>query len=226
MKTLKIDIIHDVVCSWCPIAYANLNQALGNLGMEADICFLPFELNPDMGPEGESIDAHLARRYQWDKVRCQEYRKNLLLVADQAGVCIDFAKRSHYYNTNKAHRLLHWSEGFNKQQPMNELLIDAYFKQGLDISDPQVLLALAEQVGLDRSKAEQALSSNIINQQLMMKKQRVAQLALSSVPAMIFNQSTLITGSNSPEYFEQAIIALANKSARSTHFNLTSLEET
>lgn len=52
MKALKIEMIHDVVCSWCPIGYANLKQALKNLAIEADISFLPSELNPGMGPKG------------------------------------------------------------------------------------------------------------------------------------------------------------------------------
>jgi len=65
MKTLKIEMIHDVVCSWCPIGYANLQQALRNLNMEADIYFLPSELNPEMGPMGEGIEEYFERRYQW-----------------------------------------------------------------------------------------------------------------------------------------------------------------
>ena len=79
-------MVHDVVCSWCLIGYANLKQALRNLDMEADICFLPYELNPEMGPKGEGIDDHLARRYQWTRSKLGEYRKHLLAVAKQAGV--------------------------------------------------------------------------------------------------------------------------------------------
>ncbi len=208
MKTLKIEMAHDVVCSWCPIGYANLQQALRNLDIEADIYFLPSELNPDMGPMGEGIEEHFERRYQWSPSRQKNYRKNLLAVAEQAGVCIDVSRRTHYYNSNKAHRLIHWSEAYKRQQAMNELLIDAYFKRGLDISNTQVLLGIAEQLGLDRSLAEQALVSNEINQQLLLKKKRVQQFEISSLPAFIFNERTLVTGSNSVEYFEQAILSL------------------
>lgn len=208
MKTLKVEMVHDVVCSWCPIGYTNLKQALHNLDIEADIHFLPFELNPDMGSTGEDIDVHLARRYQWSQSKRSDYRKHLLAVAEQAGVCIDFSKRTHYYNSNKAHRLMHWSEGFGRQQAMNELLIDAYFKRGLDISNTEVLLDLVEQLGLECSEAEQALISNEVTQQLLFKKKRVQQLALSSVPAFIFDENTLVTGSNSVEYFEQTITGL------------------
>jgi len=205
MNKLKIEMIHDVVCSWCPIGYANLKQALKNLAIDAEFYFLPFELNPGMEVQGEDINDHLAQRYGWSESNRRDYRQNLLAVAEQAGVAMDFSKRTHYYNTNQAHRLIHWCEGFDKQQAMNELLIDAYFKQGLDINNSQVLLNLVEQLGLDRSQAEVALNSAATKQQLAIKKQRVQQAEITSVPAFIFNNRTLVTGSNSVEYFEQAL---------------------
>ncbi len=211
MKKLKIEMMHDVVCSWCPIGYANLKQALKNLAIEADFNFLPFELNPDMGKEGEGIDEHLGRRYGWSEDRRKDYRQHLLGVAGQAGVTMDFSKRTHYYNTNKAHRLIHWCEGFNKQQAMNELLMTAYFKQGLDINNTQILLNLVEQLGLDRSRAQQALETDETKQQLLVKKQRVQDTEVTSVPAFIFNNRTLVTGSNSVEYFEQAVMAITKQ---------------
>ena len=208
MKTLKIELIHDLVCSWCPIGYNNLKQALINLNIEAELYFLPSELNPHMGEKGEEIKAHLAGRYGWSETKQKDYREHLLAVATQAGVAMDFTKRSHYYNSNKAHRLMQWCEGHNLQQAMNELLMDAYFKRGLDINNSQVLMDLAEQLGLDRLTAENALTSNEVTQALERKQKRVQSLSLSSVPAFVFNEQTLITGSNSVEYFEEAIVAM------------------
>ena len=80
MKNLKIEMVHDVVCSWCPIGYANLLQALRNLNIDANIFFLPSELNPDMGPNGENIDEYLSRRYQWTQLKRQEYRLSLIHI--------------------------------------------------------------------------------------------------------------------------------------------------
>lgn len=208
MKTIKIEMIHDVVCSWCPIGYANFKQALSNLKVSAEFKFLPFELNPQMAEEGELINEHLAQRYGWSEEKRRDYRENLIAVAEQAGVAMDFSKRTHYYNSNKAHRLMHWSAGVNKQQAMHELLIDSYFKQGLDINNNQTLLDLSEQLGLDRADAEQALTSTEVEQQVKLKKQRVRQTKITSVPAFIVNNHTLVSGSNSVEYFEQVILAM------------------
>jgi len=211
MKTLKIEMVHDLVCSWCPIGYTNLKNALSNLNIEADFHFLPSELNPHMNELGEDINEHLASRYGWSEAKQKDYRAHLLLVANQAGVAMDFSKRTHYYNTHKAHRLMHYCEGKNKQQAMNELLMDAYFKRGLDINSTQVLLDLAEQLGLERSQVEQALTSDAMTQAMARKQKRVQSLGLSSVPAFILNGDTLITGSNSVGAFEETLVALMLK---------------
>ena len=211
MKTLKIEMVHDLVCSWCPIGYANLQTALNNLNIEADMYFLPSELNPGMEAEGEAIDDHLAQRYGWSETKRNDYRTHLLAVAQAAGVKMDFSKRTHYYNTNQGHKLMHLAEAHGKQQAMNELFIHAYFKLGLDIGNTQVLLELAQQLGLDRSLTEKALASDEVSQQLSLKQKRVQQLGLSSVPAFIFNESMLVSGSNSVEYFEQTLTALMER---------------
>ena len=83
---------------------------------------------------------------------------------------MDFSKRTHYYNTHKAHLLLHVSEASNSQQAMNDKLIDAYFKRELNISDAQTLIDLSSEIGLDRVQVEQALLSIEQITQLELKK--------------------------------------------------------
>ena len=205
METLKIEMIHDVVCSWCPIGYSHMSKALHRFNIEADIRFLPYELNPDMSVRGEAIDRFFERRHQWGQSKLLGYQENLVAVAASADVIIDFSKRTHYYNSDKAHQLMHWAEGYDHQQALNELLIDAYFKRGLDISNPLILLDLVEQLGLDSSKATQVLYSSAVDEQLLLKKQRVQRLALPSIPAFIVNDNTLISGSKSVSYFEQVL---------------------
>ena len=209
MRKLKIEMVHDIVCSWCPIGYRNIQRALRNLRLDADFYFLPFELNPEMDAKGESINEHLARRYQWDKKRLTEYRQHLLSEANKAGVTMDFNKRPHYFNSHQAHTLIHVSEGYGKQQAMHELLMEAYFEHGFDISNIHVLLVLAAQLGIDTAKVKQALDSDVVEKQMKIKRERVYQLQLQSVPAFMINEHTLLTGSNSVDYFEQALKELS-----------------
>jgi predicted DsbA family dithiol-disulfide isomerase len=180
-----------------------MKEALHRLNIKADFHFLPYELNPDMSEQGEPIHRFFERRHQWDQSKLLNYQENVTAVAASAGVSIDFTKRTHYYNSGKAHQLMHWAEGYGRQQELNELLIDAYFKHGLDIGDPLILLGLAEQLGLDSSKTKQVLYSSVVDEQLLLKKQRIQRLAVQSIPAFIINESTLISGSKSVNDFEQ-----------------------
>ena len=210
-KRLKIEMVHDIVCSWCPIGYSNIKTAINNLNIEVDFHFLPFELNPNMVIEGESIANYFNRQMGWNNDKLLKYQGSLVATAAKAGVKIDFSKRTHYYNTRNAHLLMHWVERFNKQTDLNEYLIKAYFKDGLDISNLTVLLNIAETLGLDRQETKNAMTSTHLNQALEKKIARVKTLNINTVPAFIVNGNTQISGSNSVEYFEDILSSLLDE---------------
>ena len=202
---IKIEVIHDVVCSWCPIGYSNIKAALVRLDdqLEAEITFLPFELNPEMPEAGEGIDVHLMRRNRWNREQWLRYRQDLVETAKKAGLVYDFNKRTHYWNTAKAHTLIHYAESFGKHEQLNEALVHEYFTEGMNVDDTQSLLGVAESVGLDRMEAQAALSSPPVAAELQMKRDRVRELKVRSVPTFIFNDVEVVPGSNSTDYFVQ-----------------------
>jgi len=205
IKKLKIEMIHDIVYSWCPIGYRNIKTAIDNLNIEVDFHFIPFELNPEMEENGELIANYFNRQFGWDTHKLQEYQQSLVKTAAKAGVNIDFSKRKYYYNTHKVHLLMHWAESFNKQNELNEKLIEAYFEHGKDISNSEVLLVIAEQVGLDRALTVNALSSANLELELDRKVKRRNVLNIRNVPAFLLNGNTLVYGSNSVETFEKTL---------------------
>jgi len=215
MEKLHIAMIHDIVCSWCPIGYKNIKTAIANLKLEAEFHFLPFQLNPMMDKQGESIASYFNRQMGWSELKLLDYQQSLVKTAADAGVIIDFSKRTHYYNTHNAHLLMHFAERFNKQSILNEHLIKAYFSEGLDISNLEILLDIAQDIGLDRAQANSALTSTLsnkeLNQELAEKVKRYQAFNIRSVPAFIVNDSALISGSNSVAYFEQALTKLSEK---------------
>lgn len=210
MKSLKIEMVHDLVCSWCPIGYAKLQQALRNLEIAADMRFLPLELNPGMPEEGETIACYFKRQQGWNSATLHDYQKTLVKTALNAGIIIDFSKRTHYYNTRKAHKLIHWAEQFNKQTTIHAGLIEAYFTQGLNIRNTGVLLDIAEQAGMDRISTQHALSSTHLAQALEKKTERQKTFKLPNIPAFIFNNGTVVSGSNSVETFEKTLSNFIN----------------
>ena len=196
-------MIHDIICSWCPIGYRNIKFALAEFEsqLEVEFRFLPYELNPEMPAEGERIDVHLKRRNDWNDEQFLRYRDDLVNRAGRAGLDYDFGKRTHYWNTASAHKLLHLAEKFDKQLEMNEALIAQYFTNGVDVSDTENLVAIAATVGVDRELVLSALSSPQVAEQMAAKYARVQGFDLQSVPTLVVNNSDVLRGSNSIEFF-------------------------
>ena len=218
MMKVKIEAIHDLVCSWCPIGRSNLKAALKILDKQivVEIQYLPFELNPEMSSEGETIEAHLIRRNGWTKEQFMHYRTDLVGVAKEAGLIYDYSKRTHYYNTAKAHRLVHFAQAFQKQDAVVDALTEQYFTQGVNLSEDKNLLDIATSVGLDREQVERALSSDEvgdISENIQHKYDRVREFAAGSVPAFIINGEELVRGANSVEFFVQYFTQLAKASS-------------
>ena len=205
MSKLRIEMVHDIVCSWCPIGYNNIQKAIKNLALEVDFQFLPFELNPNMSEEGETIANYFKRHQGWSSATLNDYQSSLVETALKAGVIIDFTKRTHYYNTLNAHKLIHFAAQENLHTAVNEILIKAYFEQGLDISNTSVLLKIAEQVGLDGNLVQALLSSTQVEAALNNKIKRQKSFEISSIPTFILNQDTLVSGSNSVAFFEKTL---------------------
>ena len=207
MQTLKIEIIHDVVCSWCHIGYQNISRALERLSNEvsAEIHYLPFQLNPEMGPLGVDITKHLCQRNQWSIAEVMAYRENLMEKTKELGVTIDFSKRTRYYSTANAHRFILAAENVGLQRQIHQALLQAYHVEGENISDIDVLVKTAEKIGLDEDMVNQAIESGAISQQLKAREERVRPYSVRSVPAFIFNGSRFVSGSHSADYFEQMI---------------------
>ena len=202
---IKIEQIHDVVCSWCPIGYSNIKAALKQFDkkIEVEFKFLPYELNPQMPKGGESIEDHLKRRNNWNTEELLRYRENLVETATQAGLTYDFSKRTHYWNTAKAHTLIHCAEKFDKQEQVNQVLIQQYFTEGLNVDDAESLANIASSVGLDRDDAIAALTSPAIAAEMLKKQVRIRSFNVRSVPTFIINGKESVPGANSVEFFVQ-----------------------
>ncbi|MQA39823.1 DsbA family oxidoreductase [Rugamonas aquatica] len=205
--TLKIDFVSDVSCPWCAIGLKSLDQALANIGDEAAVSmhFQPFELNPNMGPEGQDIGEHLSEKY--GSTPSQQEQAREMIRARGAEVGFDFAmgKRSRIYNTFDAHRLLHWAELEGKQKELKEALFGAYFTKGDDPSSHEVLLRVVGEVGLDVDVATEVLQANRYADEVREREQFFQRHGINSVPAVIINERHLISGGQPAAVFEKAL---------------------
>jgi predicted DsbA family dithiol-disulfide isomerase len=214
---LKIDIVSDISCPWCIIGYQALNQALSNLapGIQADITWQPFELNPQMPKEGQEITEHITQKYGITVEQSEQNRAAIRERGLSVGYEFDNRESGRIYNTFDAHRLLHWAYELGKQTALKLALFDLYFQQGGDPSEHRQLLAVVESVELDVAEAKQILDSDKYAADVRKQQQFYQSAGVSSVPAVIINDKHLISGGQPTETFEQALqqIAAENKTA-------------
>ena len=208
---MKIDFVSDVSCPWCAIGLNALEEAIKRVGSTepVELHFQPFELNPDMAPEGQDITEHLVQKYGITAEQADSNRDAIRQRGRQVGFDFNMERRGRIYNTFDAHRLLHWAEGQGRQRDLKRALFSAYFTEGQDPSDHAVLLKLAVQVGLDESAARDVLSSDRYAQQVREQERFYAEQGIRSVPSVIINDRHLIQGGQPVELFEQALRQIA-----------------
>ncbi len=206
---LRIDFVSDVVCPWCAIGLASLDRALQRLDgqIEADIHFQPFELNPQMPPEGEDATEHLRRKYGSTDAQLAENRERIRQRGADLG--FEFAARERVYNTFDAHRLLHWAEGEGRQRALKHALLRAYFSEGRDVSDRDILVGIATATGLDGERARAILDSNEFAEEVRIAERFFVEAGISGVPAIIIERQHLVSGGQPPEVFERALREIA-----------------
>lgn len=210
---IKIDFVSDVSCPWCVIGLKSLQAALGRLGEQvtADIHFQPFELNPQLGADGQDLMEHITEKYGSTQEQVLRNRETIAARGAQLGFTFDMAKRGRIYNTFNAHRLLHWAEleGGGRQAALKEALFGAYFTDGRNPSDPEVLVELAARVGLDPDRARSILASNDYADEVHAREQLYLRSGIHAVPAVILNDKYLVQGGQPTEAFEQALAQVA-----------------
>jgi predicted DsbA family dithiol-disulfide isomerase len=204
---IKIDFVSDVSCPWCAVGLNALETALRNIGddIALELHFQPFELNPNMAPEGQDITEHITQKY--GSTPEQQEQSRGMIRQRGADVGFDFAlgKRNRIYNTFDAHRLLHWAGLEGRQRALKHALFEAYFTLGEDPSSHAVLQAAAVKVGLDAQGAADVLASDRYAQEVRDAEQFYQQQGINSVPAVIINDRHLISGGQPAELFERAL---------------------
>ncbi|MBP6363499.1 MAG: DsbA family oxidoreductase [Novosphingobium sp.] len=212
---LTIDIYSDVMCPWCIIGYAQLQKGLALLAgeVEAEVRWLPFELNPDMPPEGEGQSEHIARKYGRSPAEAEGNRAQLLQIGERAGYSFAYSgagepPKAMIWNTFAAHRLLKWAlieAGAAVQTRLKQALFDAHFQQRRNVSDPEVLVDVATGLGLDPDGARASLDDSALGQIVRGEEAQAWDMNISGVPAMIVQGKFLIPGAQEPEVYAQAL---------------------
>lgn len=215
LAKVKIDFVSDVSCPWCVIGLTSLERALSRLQgvVNAEIHCQPFELNPQMPPEGQELQEHIAQKFGGARPDMRASREALRERGAALDFHFDFDKRGRIYNTFDAHRLLHWAGTEGKQLPLKHALFRAYFIDGRDPSNVDVLVELAGSVRLDPSRARQILESQEFAKEVRSQEAHYTGRGIRAVPSAIINEQYLLQGGQPVEAYENALRSLAQKPA-------------
>jgi len=204
---ITIDIVSDVVCPWCIIGYKKLEKAVQEFEGRArfELAWHAFELNPDMPPEGQDVNEHMAQKYGTTPEQSQVNRQRL----KDAGAGLDFEFNYHdgmrMVNTFDAHRLLHWAGETGKQTALKLALFKAHFTDGKDVSNHETLAEIADSVGLDKDRTHDLLSKNLYADDVRAIEAQWQDRFITGVPAIIFNKKFMVPGAQEPETFANII---------------------
>jgi predicted DsbA family dithiol-disulfide isomerase len=205
---IKLDIFSDPVCPWCYLGKANLDRALEqNPNHPFAIEWHPFQLNPDMPPEGVDKRTYLLQRFgsqaQLDAIH-QRFRD----IAKANGVQMDPDTPKRIPNTLNAHRLIHWAGLEGRQTFAVAALMRAYWVEGRDIGNPAVLADIAAGVGMDRVVAERLLASDADLDAIKSREAHARQRGVTAVPTFLIANQYVVSGAQPPEMWGKAIVEM------------------
>lgn len=212
---LRVDIVSDVVCPWCAVGYKQLEKAVAATGHAIEVHWHPFELNPQMGADGQNLREHLTEKYGSSKEQSDQVRGKLKELGDELGFAFNFKEESRIFNTFEAHQLIHWAGEQGKAHELKLALLAAYFSDGKDVSDPEVLLAEVAGIGLEADKAREALESGAFAEIVRSKQEFWHSHGINSVPSMIFDSKHLVPGAQGTETYVKILEQLAGSPTNS-----------
>ncbi len=210
VKPLQIDIVSDIVCPWCVVGYRQLAEALKATNTEHEIHWHPYQLNPDMPPEGQNMGEHLAEKYGISAEQSKENRQRITAAGAELGFKFNFTEDLRMHNTFNAHQLLHWAGQKGLQNELKQAFFAAHFTDNLNLADSEVLVAIAADVGLDKTEALAIIEEQRFAKEVSEAENTSRQQGVQGVPAIIFNQKHLVSGAQGVENFKQILEQLAD----------------
>lgn len=202
---IQLDIFSDPICPWCYIGKSYLDRALeANPDHPFTIRWLPFMLNPDMPAEGMDRRAYLEAKFGGQDGAVQAY----LPVgehAEKAGLKINLDRIERTPSTVDAHRLIHWAGIEGRQTPIVSALFRAYFVDGRDIGDAEVLADIADSQGMDASLILRLLATDEDRREIVERDAAARGMGINSVPTYIVAGKHAVPGAQPPELWARVI---------------------
>lgn len=197
---MQVDIWSDVVCPWCYIGKRRFEKALKIFQTDhpdilVNVTYRAFQLDPTAKAGiHQPVREAYEKKFGGPEAADQILQRVTSEAADEGiEFNMEIALRA---NTASAHRLLVLAEQRGLQSELKERLMAAYFTEGEAIGDPEVLVRLAEEVGIDPVEARGFLAGDGGRQEVADQLMFAADAGISSVPTFVFNGSEGFSGAH------------------------------
>ena len=202
-EPIAIDVVSDVVCPWCFVGKRRLEAALEREG-GARVRWRPFQLDPTIPAEGLDRQAYMRAKFG-DGARLADIHARLKALGAEAGIAFDFEAIRRSPNTLDAHRLIRFADEAGVADAVVEKLFVAYFEQGRDIGDREVLATIAREAGLDGEAVRARLASGEGAEEVGREIEAAQKLGVSGVPFFIFASKYAVSGAQSEDVLLEAM---------------------
>lgn len=203
---MRVDIWSDVVCPFCYIGKKRLEHVAAEAGVELDIHWHSFELDPDAPTHHDTSNTErLAKKYGRSVEEMQQMQQNIAQMAAEEGIDFQWQK-ANSGNSFDAHRIIHLAQSKGLGNQAKEAFFHAYMTEGLAIGEREVVEEIASRIGLDHAEVEYVLQSDELAD-FVRHDEKIAheQLNISGVPFFVFDQKFALSGAQPREVFLQVL---------------------
>lgn len=213
MTKIQIDVVSDTVCPWCFIGKRRLDRALETLGCENfDITWRPYQLYPDLPREGVDRKEFMSRAFR-DPEQAKAGSNAIKEAGIAENIAFDFSAMKWLPNTLDSHRLVRWASSAGCQDEIVELLFSAYFEQGLDVGNHDVLVDLAKRAGMDTELVSKLFKLDDDIELIKREHQAARDMEIYGVPTFILNEKFTISGAQDTDVLFYYINKIREKMA-------------
>jgi predicted DsbA family dithiol-disulfide isomerase len=196
---LHVEVIADFVCPFCFLGKRRLDEALKAVQGPSDVTWYPFQLNPEIAPEGQPFDVYLTSRFGSPAV-VEPVLEHIAAEGKEVGIDFRFDKIQHVPNTLPVHQVMQLGESLGADQAaLASNLLSAFFEEGLNIGEQGLLIDIAGAHGISAEETRKAIGSDQIRQAVLAREAQVRSSGLAGAPGFLINRRLLVVGAQSTD---------------------------